>query len=86
MNPAPSLDRYTYRIHLHGPDDALGWLLDELSCHAGFISAVLENPNDPPTEPMVVQVVLAEPASWKWSEIASANCLLLVGLERSDAH
>lgn len=82
MNPSPSTDRYTYRVHLEGPSEGIGWFLDELVSQPGFISAVQENPFDPAAKPMVVRIVLAQAASWKWSKMASDNCLIFVGLER----
>lgn len=82
MNSSPSTDHYAYRVHLEGPSDAIGWFLDDLSSQPGFISAVQENPFDPAAKPMVVRVVLAQPASWKWSQMATDNCLIFVGLER----
>ena len=81
MEPTSPPDRYTYVVHLAGPHEGLGLFLDDLSLHDGFISAVQENPNASPTQPMIVRVVLAQLALWKWSDIASANLLILVGLE-----
>lgn len=80
-----SPERYTYRAHLDGPDDAVAWFVEDLSGREHFLSAVQENVVswgiDAKREFKVVRVVLARAAAWSWSQLASGNSLTLVGLE-----